>query len=193
MKRWHRYVIGLCVGFGVGGALAWHATGNGFQQGDISNGVWSTSFDYGTQATDQLTRASVARRGLLALPKSETIYWAATRDSTGALLDGSCTYAMTGRSVDSRWWSVTLYDTEGFLVPNSANIWSFSGAALTDQDKAMGWKVTISPRRPASGHWLASAPGQRFELTLRMYNPGPDVRRNPSRASLPQLTRESCA
>lgn len=193
MKSWHRYAIALTVGLAAGGALAWQATGRSFGKGDVVNGVWSTAMNYGTATTDELTRAAVARRGLLALPKTETLYWAASTDSSGDLLDGSCTYVMTGQALDTRWWSVTFYDKQGYLVANPANIWSFSAASLTEVEKAKGWTVVISPDRPKSGHWLPSARGQNFELTLRMYNPGDDFRRDVTRATMPKLTKESCA
>lgn len=192
MKTWHRYALGLVAGLAVGGGLAWRATGTGFDHGSITNGVWSTSLNYGIASADPLTRAAVARRGLLALPKTETVYWAASTDSEGKALDGSCTYAMTGKALDSRWWSVTYYDRQGYLVANPARLFSFSGAAVTPDEKP-GWKVTIGPNKPPSGHWLPSAKGQGFELTLRMYNPGVAFMKEPKAAELPVLKREDCA
>lgn len=192
MKAWHRYALGIIVGLAVGGGAAWRATGKGFDHGDVTNGAWTTSLTYGTNSTDPLTRAAVARRGLLALPAAETVYWAANKDSEGRPLDGSCTYAMTGPALDSRWWSVTFYDRDGYLVANAANVYSFSGASITPAEQS-GWRVTISPAKPASGHWLPSAKGQPFELTLRMYNPGPGFMKAPDKAVLPTLKREACA
>ena len=192
MRTWHRYALGLVFGLAVGGGLAWRATGSGFDHGAITNGSWSTSLTYGTTSTDPLTRAAVARRGLLALPKTETVYWAASTDSAGQPLDGACTYSMTGKALDSRWWSVTLYDRKGFLIANPARIWSFSGAAITPTEKD-GWRVTIGPDKPTSGYWLPSARGQGFELTLRMYNPGPGFLKAPAAAELPVLKKEGCA
>lgn len=188
-----RYIAGGLIGLALGVGLAWHATGRGFTDGAVRNGPWSTSLSYGVASADALTRAAVARRGLLALPKTETVYWAATRDSAGALLDGNCTYRLSGKAVDSRWWSITLYDSEGYLQPNAARLWSFSGATLTAEEAEKGWQVTIAPARPRSGYWLPSLAGQRFELTLRMYNPGPDFMTSPATAHLPMLTKESCA
>ena len=192
MKRWHRYALGLALGLATGGALAWHATGTGFRQGSVHNGVWSTSLGYGTKSGDALTRAAVARRGLLALPQTETVYWAASTDSQGAPLDGSCTYRLSGGAIDSRWWSVTLYDAEGYLVANKANIWSFSSASLGKGDRP-DWRVTISPDAPNGSHWLPSVRGKPFELTLRMYNPGAAFRANMAGAPLPVLVKEACA
>lgn len=192
MKSWHRYALGLVLGLSVGGALAWHASGNGFRHGAVRNGVWSTSLGYGTKSGDALTRAAVARNGLLALPVTETIYWAASTDSSGAPLNGSCTYRLSGPRVDSRWWSITLYDAKGYLMANKANIWSVSSAAFSQEDQRE-WRITISPNAPENGRWLPSVRGKTFELTLRMYNPGAAFRADMARAPLPALVKEACA
>ena len=191
MKAWHRYAIAVIAGLAVGAGGAWHRIQAGFNDGRLTNGVWATALNYGTSNTDSLTRASVALRGILALPSTETVYWNAATDSDGKPLDGSCTYAMTGKPLDARWWSVTYYDRKGYLVANPANIWSFSGASITPVEH-QGWRVTIGPDK-AEGHWLPSAKGQGFELTLRMYNPGNGFRAAPKNAVLPVLKKEHCA
>ena len=191
MKGWLRYAIGLDAGHSAGAAGAWYVTGRALGQGGIANGPWATALNYGTAGADARTRAIVARRGILALPSTETVYWNATTDSDGQPLDGSCTYAMTGKEMDARWWSVTLYDKAGFLIANPAGIWSFSGASIGEEERG-GWRVVVGPARPATGHWLPSKQGQGFELTLRMYNPGPGFRASPATAVLPGLKKESC-
>lgn len=192
MKGWHRYVIGLLIGVAVGGGAAWLATDKALGSGGVVNGQWTTALNYGTAGADPMTRAVVARRGLLALPSTETVYWNASADSEGRPFDGNCTYAMTGRALDARWWSVTYYDKKGYLVANPANIWSFSGARINDTERA-GWRVTIAPEKPQSGHWLPSAKGQGFDLTLRLYNPGAKFRAAPDTSELPLIRRERCA
>ena len=113
MKSWHRYAITLMGGLAVGLGAAWAITGRGLSDGQIANGPWTTSLDYGTKATDPVTRAMVARAGLLALPAKETVYWSAKSDAAGAPLDGNCRYSLSGKPLDARWWSVTLYDAAG--------------------------------------------------------------------------------
>ncbi|MBX3569973.1 MAG: DUF1214 domain-containing protein [Rhizobiaceae bacterium] len=191
MKSWHRYAITLVGGLAVGLGAAWALTGNGFGGGGIHNGPWSTSLGYGTKATDMLTRARVARGGLLALPAKETVYWSAKSDAAGAPFDGDCRYSLSGQALDARWWSVTVYDEAGYLVANDANIWSVNGANVTT-DEAGEWRVTIAPDRPADGAWLPGTRGQRFHLTLRMYNPGPAFRAAPAQAALPAIVKEGC-
>lgn len=191
MKSWHRYAITLVGGVAVGLGGAWALTGGGLGDGAIRNGLWTTSLGYGTKATDPLTRAMVARSGLLALPAKETVYWMARSDAAGAPLDGNCRYSLSGKPLDARWWSVTVYDDMGYLVDNPARIWSVNGANVALDDTGE-WRVTISPQKPEDAAWLPGIKGQPFQLTLRMYNPGPAFRADPAKAALPRLVKEGC-
>lgn len=191
MKSWHRYAITLVGGLAVGLGGAWALTNGGLGDGAIRNGPWTTSLGYGTKATGPLTRAMVARSGLLALPAKETIYWMAKSDAAGAPLDGNCRYSLSGTPLDARWWSVTLYDDKGYLVDNPGRIWSVNGANVA-LDGTGQWRVTISPDKPVEGAWLSGIKGQPFQLTLRMYNPGQAFRADPAKAVLPRLVKEGC-
>ena len=191
MKSWQRYAIAVVGGLAAGLGAAWALTNGGLGDGAIHNGPWTTSLGYGTRATDPLTRAMVARSGLLALPARETIYWMAKADAGGAPLDGNCRYSLSGGALDARWWSVTLYDAKGYLVANPADIWSVNGANAPLDDRGI-WRVIISPDKPADGQWLPGTKGQPFHLTLRMYNPGAAFRASPSSAALPRIVKEGC-
>ena len=191
MKSWHRYAIVLLGGIAVGLGAARILTGGGLGDGAIRNGPWTTSLGYGTKATDPLTRAMVARSGLLALPAKETLYWMAATDADGAPLDGNCRYSLSGKPLDARWWSVTVYDAKGYLVDNPARSWSVNGANVA-LDGAGEWRVTISPDRPTGAAWLPGIKGQPFQLTLRMYIPGKTLRADPAKAALPRLVKEGC-
>lgn len=192
MRPWLKYsgaiIIGLLTGLGV----AWAVTGQGLRGGDIRNGIWTTSLGYGVKDTDPVTRAAVARDGLLALPATETIYWSARADDQGRPLDGKCRYSLTGPKLDARWWSITIYDTSGFLMQSKARIWSVNGANIP-LDSHDRWRVQISPDRPKAGGWLPTDRGQNFHLTLRMYNPGKLFMASPATVELPQVNREGCA
>jgi hypothetical protein len=191
MKTWHRIAIAILAGLGVGIGGAWLSIRHGISQGKVVNGPWSTALNYGRGDTDNVTRAAVALRGLLALPSSETLYWNASTDSDGKLLDGSCSYTLSGGVIPARWWSVTYYDKAGYLVANAANIWSVSSASIPPS-KSGAWQAAISPNR-ADGLWLPSAKGQGFELTLRMYNPSDAFRAAATTSALPVIKRGACA
>lgn len=192
MKPWLRYAIAIILGLTLGIGGAWLLTSRGLSGGQIVNVPWQTSLGYGVKATDPLTRAAVARGGLLALPATETVYWQATTDSAGRGLTGKCRYRLTGGAIDARWWSVTVYDTKGFLMPNAARIWSVNGANVP-LDAYARWAVSLSSQRPEQGGWLPTTAGKPFHLTLRVYNPGKAFMDAPTRAALPRIEREDCA
>ena len=54
MKRWQRYALGVAVGLAAGGGLVWHKTGSAFDSGSVTNGIWSTSLNYGIASADPL-------------------------------------------------------------------------------------------------------------------------------------------
>jgi hypothetical protein len=192
MRSWVKYCVAIVAGLALGLGAAWAITGQGLRGGDIRNGIWTTSLNYGVKDTDLVTRAAVARDGLLALPATETVYWSARADAEGKPLDGKCRYSLSGPKLDARWWSVTIYDTRGYLMAGKVPVWSVNGANVP-LDSAGRWRVEISPQRPVSGGWLPSDDTQTFHLTLRMYNPGKGFMANPAKAELPKVKREDCA
>jgi hypothetical protein len=125
------------------------------------------------------------------LPAKEAMYFTATRDSDGRALDGRCTYDVRGGKLDGRWWSVTLYEGEGWLVKNAANRWSVPASAVT-ADAQGRWAFTVSPEMQA-GIWLPTGSAKAFDLTLRLYHPSSDVIGHPEKAKLPVIERKGCA
>ncbi len=191
MRSWARLLV--C---GLGGALIGSGTavwsvraGSLGMQNAI--GPWMTGRDFGTAEASAYTRAVVALRGLLALPAREARYYTAAADDAGRPLDGKCRYRLSGGAMPARWWSVTLYDPEGYLVPNQAGIYSVGSASLSQAEQAR-WSIEIAAQRQ-SGRWLPSGGAHRFQLTLRTYLPADGGSGDLSRAQLPTIEREGCA
>jgi hypothetical protein len=161
-------------------------------QGDaaVQNGPWSTSLVTGGTDADAYTRTLVAITGLLALNKDETIYYNADRDSAGDALDGNCSYRIEGRDPDARWWSITVYGRDHFLLDTPSQRYSVSKTnVIRAADGAFVLRLSTVEE---PNNWIAtSADG--FELTLRLYNPGPAVRDNPAGVPLPAIVKESCS
>lgn len=186
-----RYGARLLLCALAGGLIGTGAAVYSVRAGALGNqerlGPWTTGRAIGTAAADRYTRAVVALRGLLALPAAEARYYNASVDSSGAPLDGRCRYRLRGGALPAAWWSVTLYDPAGYLLPNAAELYSVGSAGLSAAEQ-QGWAVTIAPDR-APGHWLPTAGAPRFELTLRTYLPQGPV----SAAELPRIEKERCA
>lgn len=191
MKTWHRY--GICIALGLlgGSAFAVQQVRGGLNDGMVEIGPWQTGKSFGTTDASALTRAKVSLSGLLALPASEAMYFTAQKDSDGRLLDGRCSYLVSGGKLDGRWWSITLYEGEGWLVKNAANRWSIPASAVP-ADSLGGWSFSMSPD-VKQGAWLPTGSAKAFELTLRLYHPSASIQTQPDRAQLPIITRQECA
>ncbi len=87
----------------------------------ISNGLWTTNLADGSPHGGPYIRAKIAVHGFLALNRSETVYYTATHDSDGYRFDGRCVYAVSRGDLDARWWSMTAYGRDEFLIPNPAD------------------------------------------------------------------------
>jgi hypothetical protein len=191
MKGWTRYLLCVVAGvvLGAGGA-AWSVRAGALGSADAI-GAWTTGRDFGTARASAYTRAVVALRGLLALPASEARYYNASVDDAGRALDGKCRYRVDGVGLPAKWWSLTLYDPQGYLVANAADVYSVGSAGLPSSEQAR-WTVILAPD-PQPGNWLPTGKVSHFELTLRAYLPDDGGKGNFTRAQLPVITREACA
>jgi len=191
MKPWLRYSICILLGLAGGAAYAVHQVRSGDLGRQVTNGPWSTNTDNGTAYASALSRARVSLFGLLVLPAKEAMYFNAHDDSDSAPLSGNCTYIVSGGELEARWWSITLYEGEGWLVKNEANRWSVGGNA-PERDAQGNWSFTVSPER-AEGLWLPTGQAPKFDLTLRAYHPKGALLNNPANAKLPTIKKERCA
>ncbi|MGB5950432.1 MAG: DUF1214 domain-containing protein [Parvibaculum sp.] len=179
-------VLGLVLGIGS----AFYTLKNGALSGNVAVGPWGTGTSFGSAEADMYTRARVALFGLFALDKKETMYYTALHDSDGGELSGSCTYRVEGKDLAARWWSITAYGPDSFLIPNEANIYSY--AMTTVKREADGsYIIRVSPEKQ-EGNWLPVKAGEKFDLTARFYNPEASVYANPAAAELPRIVKESC-
>lgn len=181
-----------CV-LGLGSAL-WMAglwpPGRNMAFGDVDVAGWRSDFAVGSRAADPYTRARVARHGLLALAKSEAVYFTRTSDDRGERLREACIYRLSGGPMPAGWWSVTLYDSESMLPANTDD------ALSIDMERAgkQAWSAVIAPERPTGDPlWISSRRGGMFDLTLRLYVPNPELLANPNAALVPpRIERLSC-
>lgn len=148
------------------------------------NGSWTTSEAVGSTNAGIFTRAAVARTGLFALAKDETLYFRAIEDSEGARLVGACSYRVLGEAPAARWWSITIYGADNYLIETEENRYSIGS---NDVGSAINFVIS----QESEGVWLPVADGP-FSLTLRLYNPEAAVYENLAATPLPKIIREVC-
>ena len=105
------------------------------------------------------------------------MYPTALTDRDGQTLDGSHAYRLTfapGRLPPARaFWSLTLYDGDGYLVPNAVGRYAIGSSHPGLVRRADGSIVVVFQRdKPteAGVNWLPTPAGA-FRLNLRLYWP----------------------
>ena len=179
-------VIALILG--IGSAL-W-AIRNTSRAAWLHNGAWRVNLAIGSEELGMYSRAAVAFAGLFAMQKSEAIYFSASIDDEGRPLQSDCDYRIEGTDLDTRWWSITLYGSDFFLIPNSQKRYSYNGGNLIREPDG-SYRIWIS-KSARPGNWIPSGSEEQLHLTLRLYNPMPSVYEQPDRIGLPRIIRETC-
>jgi hypothetical protein len=147
----------------------------------VENG-WSMNTDtMGVYGNYYLKRAIVAQMGLGANLPEDAIYPLNLADETGKPLDGASAYTIhfdkDGTPPVDAFWSVTLYDPQGFQVANSLNRFAVS-SWMPFKKNADGsldlYFQAESPGADKEANWLPAPKGP-FNLTMRLYAPKADA------------------
>lgn len=147
----------------------------------VANG-WSMNTDtMGVYGNYYLKRAIIAQRGLGANLPEDAVYPLNLADTTGQPLDGANRYTLrfdkgSAPPVDA-FWSVTLYDPDGFQVANSLNRFAVSSWMPFQYNADGSLDLFIqneSPGKAMETNWLPAPKGP-FNLTMRLYAPKAEV------------------
>ena len=143
------------------------------------NNGWLVSLNYiGDYGRNWLGRAVIARFALGANTAEETVYPSAITDSRGRPLRGRHRYRIRfprGKLPPAdAFWSLTMYDAEGYLHPNSLRRYAI-GDRTTGLRRARDGSLTLAvqssrPKGSARANWLP-APRGRFRMIMRIYEP----------------------
>jgi len=163
---------------------------------DIRLGAWQSSQHIGSSEAGLYGRAVVARTGMLALKREEAVYFTASTDDAGWALTSSCRYSVVGADMPARWWSVTVYGPDYYLIPSEANKYSYTKTdmqAAGQQDflfelARTGGAVGQGSPVMISGNRADAA----FSMVLRLYHPDALVLERPDALALPQITNLGC-
>jgi hypothetical protein len=147
----------------------------------VANG-WSMNTDtMGVYGNYYLKRAIFAQQGLGANLAEDAIYPLNLADSEGKPLDGANKYVIhfeKGKTPPvNAFWSITLYDPEGFQVANTLNRFAVSSwmPFKSNADGSLDlYFQNESPGKDKEVNWLP-APKGAFNLTMRLYAPATEA------------------
>jgi hypothetical protein len=143
----------------------------------VVNG-WTMNTDtMGVYGAYYLKRAIVSQQGLGANLPEDAIYPLNLADETGKPLDGANKYTIHfnkgAMPPVSAFWSITLYDKDGFQVANSLNRFAVSSwmPFKYNPDGSLDlYFRNESPGKDKEANWLPAPKGP-FNLTMRLYAP----------------------
>jgi hypothetical protein len=136
----------------------------------------------GVYGNSYLKRAIIAMVGLGANPPEDAVYPMSVVDAEGKPLDAASKYVLRFKKDEippvEAFWSLTLYDQDGFPVPNE-----LKRQALGDRDKLKfhsdgSLEIYIqagSPGKDRKANWLPAPKSGPFGVVLRLYAPKREV------------------
>ena len=184
-------LLALCIAAAVGLGGTWLASARGFPFGAVTIGAWTAHPKTGTSEIDPYARAVIARSGELPLGSGDGVAFLAEADDSGRRLNGRCDVVLVGTTPPARFWTLTLYDPEGRLVPNMIGRHGFTSQEIVRRNDGT-FEIAVAPR-PRAGNWLPTAGIERYTLVLRLYDAASGVVSRQGRETpMPSISVRSC-
>lgn len=170
----------------VGGlGSSWYMIERGSSLTTERSGPWTAWTAAGREDADPYTRAHFIRRGTLPVSTAFALSFEAISDGEGQRLHSSCEYALEGEAPPARFWSLSVFDENGRLIPNAAERYAYNSATLLPS--AGGRFQVVLARSARPGNWLPTTGAGRISLVLALEG------LDPSRAwSPPDIRRVKC-
>ncbi len=138
---------------------------------------WAFTTKTGLYGTDYLMRALVTAIGLGANRPQDAVYPTSLKDAEDSVYEGANKYVIRfdkGQTPPVEgFWSITMYDSHYFFVPNPINRYSISPRQNLKANADGSIELYVqkdSPGADKETNWLP-APAGKFILMLRMYWP----------------------
>ncbi|RLD82506.1 MAG: hypothetical protein DRJ10_04975 [Bacteroidetes bacterium] len=171
-------ILGIVLGFFIAVPISlriikWKSENRG-----VVVNHWRVSFRTGNFGNNYLLRSAIAVHSLGNAIPEEAMFFHGFFDHEGKKLNGNNQYIIHFEPnelppVDA-FWSVTLYNEDGYLVDNSINRYSLSdrsdGLQFNEDNSLDLYVQHKAPNEDNQSNWLPS-PKTEFTLTLRAYMP----------------------
>ena len=157
----------------------------------LTIGSWTAWPKTGTVYADPYAQASIARVGRLPTALGDGVAFTASADDNGRPLDGRCDVVLAGVTPAARCWTLTLYNVDGELVPNSIKRYGFTSEEIVRQADG-SFEIVVAPRANP-GNWLPTGGVERYILLLRLYDTAVGVSTKAGReVPMPSVNVRSC-
>ena len=182
--------IGVVLILGLG--TSWYMIDVGTPLTTVREGPWLSWTSAGRPDADPYTRAHFARLGTLQFSAEMMLSYVANTDSEGRRLHSSCDYVVEGSEPGTGWWSLTVFDDRGELIPNPADRYSFTSQTIALRPDGT-FSVALA-REATPGNWLPTGGAGRLALVFTTLDPTTPLlsQSKDERKPLPQISRIQC-
>ena len=162
----------------------------------VKNDIWTIIPSPGDPDRSIYTRAAVAAAGTFASKKPEQAYYQTEIDIEDQPLNGNCLYRLSGEDIESRWWSITAYANDGFLIENTEKLYSYNSETINYNANG-GFEIYFLGDNDfisdvSNENWLRVNQDENFNVSLRIYYPGEEFFSNLRRVNLPIIEKVKC-
>lgn len=182
--------IGVVLILGLGSA--WYMIERGSALTTVTVGPWTSWTSAGRPDADPYTRAHEARRGVMPLSTVNSQTFVARMDSEGRALHSSCTYTISGREIENFWWSLTVFDVDGRVIPNALGRSVFTSDTMAVNPD--GTYVLTLSRDAHGGNWLPTGGAGRLALAFTVLDLGTRAvaQDGEVESAVPTIVRKDC-
>jgi hypothetical protein len=149
--------------------------------GEMPNGWMMNTETMGVYGNLYLKRAMVTQVGLGANPPEDAIYPVLVADADGGPIDGGNDYVIHFEAGSlppvHAFWSITMYDDEGFQVANELDRFAIGDRDPLAYNADGSLDIYVQPENPGPdrvANWLPSVAGP-SGITMRLYAPRPEA------------------
>jgi hypothetical protein len=175
----------------IGLGATWLTLTRGIAFGSLTIGAWTAWPKSGSVDIDPYARATIARTGELPIGAGDGVAFYAHTDDAGNVLDGRCSFVLSGITPAARYWTLALYDTDGRLVANSLDRHAFTSAEIIRETDGH-FAISVGPRARA-GNWLPTGGVEQFMLVWRLYDTPIGVTSLTTKEGpMPAIVRKDC-
>jgi len=182
-------VVGIVLFGGLGSS--WYMVEAGSRLTTLHKGPWVIWTAAARPDADPYTRAHFVRAGTLPMSGAIEQTYVARRDEAGERLFSSCEYEVAGKLTAPEWWSLSVFDDTGRLIPNPAERYTFTGQTIAT-DSTGAFSVSLS-REARAGNWLPVGGAGRLAVVLKVLDQrGPDSGTARPTYELPKIRKVKC-
>jgi hypothetical protein len=183
--------VALTIAFGGGIQLTRYAISRSSGFSAVVLGAWQAYPKAQTAEADPYARNHRAKAAGLLLGSAEGLIFYADNDDAGGALTAGCTYRVSGKVPQARFWTLTATNVAN--VPLSVR--PGLPGALNMQTVLYGSDGTLTvnvSETPQPGNWLAVPQGGHYRLAFTLFDTPVAGSSGLIDQSMPTVTRQDC-